>query len=301
MRERHVYDTSEIAHLWVAHNLDGNPLTEARNSGRSNFYFDGPTIYSYGSHFPCGVFIERKGQKAVLLNTDGYSVTTSGHKSMTAGALHNREIPAFHVTLHDSARTDARNLSAWRKDYAAQVGRELLKAKRSRQNQEYNLQTAAETYREALAFCKFFGLRPIAAQDSLLSDAVNAKAIAAKQEKAEAKKRDAEAQERLVKWLAGDSMYSPHYKDPQGFCRLRIAGDEVQTTLGATVPLDHARRAYGIISKLKTTGALPWESNGHTIPVGNYKLERIDADGNLKAGCHSIPWSEVERIGKQLA
>ena len=41
-------------------------------------------------------------------------------------------------------------------------------------------------------------------------------------------------------------------------------------------------------------------TNGHTIPIGVYKVDRIDADGTLHAGCHHIAFSEIERLGLQL-
>jgi hypothetical protein len=78
-RVKQVYsDNSEIAHLW-AHKAQSS----ARNP-RGNFYFNGDTIYSYGSHFPIAriVTVERgpnKGQEAILFTTRGYSSTTSGH------------------------------------------------------------------------------------------------------------------------------------------------------------------------------------------------------------------------------
>lgn len=67
---------SEVAHLW-AHQLQD----KARCSG-GNFYFHGNTIYSYGSHFPCGTIVTNlDGEQAYILNSDSYSATTAKHKS----------------------------------------------------------------------------------------------------------------------------------------------------------------------------------------------------------------------------
>lgn len=72
----------EVAHLW-AHQLQD----EARYSG-GNFYFNGDTIYSYGSHFPCGRIIHnRNGQQAYILNSNSYSSSTSKHQSETLGSI----------------------------------------------------------------------------------------------------------------------------------------------------------------------------------------------------------------------
>lgn len=68
--------TSEVAHIW-AHQLQDS----ARYSG-GNFYFHGNTIYSYGSHFPCGKIVQnQQGKEAYILNSDSYSTTTAKHKN----------------------------------------------------------------------------------------------------------------------------------------------------------------------------------------------------------------------------
>ena len=70
---RHVYPNHEIPHLWVHQSQD-----EARNSTGS-FYFEGPTIYSYGSHFPIARYVtNERGERAILFTTAHHSVTTSG-------------------------------------------------------------------------------------------------------------------------------------------------------------------------------------------------------------------------------
>jgi hypothetical protein len=43
-----------------------------------------------------------------------------------------------------------------------------------------------------------------------------------------------------------------------------------------------------------------WQTNGHTCHVGHYRLDRIEANGTLKAGCHVIARDEWERIAPLL-
>lgn len=50
----------------------------------NNLYHSGRTIYSYGPHWPLAVKLD---DKRVLLNQDRYSMTTSHHRSLVAGAL----------------------------------------------------------------------------------------------------------------------------------------------------------------------------------------------------------------------
>ncbi len=81
-RKRHIFPSCEIPHLWM-HQVQ----EEARNSNGS-LYFSGPTIYSYGSHFPIARHVENKrGTKEILFTTASYSVTTSSHCSAVRLAM----------------------------------------------------------------------------------------------------------------------------------------------------------------------------------------------------------------------
>src|SRR5437868_1317507 len=89
---REVFKGHEIAHLW-AHRTQ----SRARVS-TGNFYFEGATIYSYGSHFPIARFIDLpNGKTVVLFRNTSRSVTTSSHQSAVRSALAN-DITVFHVT-----------------------------------------------------------------------------------------------------------------------------------------------------------------------------------------------------------
>jgi hypothetical protein len=90
-RAKHVFKTSEIPHLWAHQTQDS-----ARNS-QGNLYFSGPTIYSYGSHFPIASHVTNKrGEKAVLVTTRTYSPTTSGHVSAVRSSI-PRDVLTFDV------------------------------------------------------------------------------------------------------------------------------------------------------------------------------------------------------------
>jgi len=62
-----VFKSDEVAHIWASQSQ-----SEGRNSAR-NIYFEGTTIYSYGSHFPLARFVNGR----VLVTNRSYSVTTS--------------------------------------------------------------------------------------------------------------------------------------------------------------------------------------------------------------------------------
>lgn len=62
---------SEVLHRWA---------NQTQNEARcSNVFFDGPTCYSYGRHYPLGLITEYRGVKMAVINGRGYSNTTDKH------------------------------------------------------------------------------------------------------------------------------------------------------------------------------------------------------------------------------
>ncbi len=83
---------------------------------------------------------------------------------------------------------------------------------------------------------------------------------------------------------------------------LRVTGDMVVTSWGAECPLDDARRVFALYKRLRDKGetitrGVLW---GDETKLGHFRLDSIDADGNVKAGCHTIYRAELERVAKEL-
>lgn len=57
---------------------------QVRDSGKgSRIFYEGKVIYSYGYHFPIAYIHEsEEGEVVIFFNSDGYSVSTSKHKSI---------------------------------------------------------------------------------------------------------------------------------------------------------------------------------------------------------------------------
>jgi hypothetical protein len=96
-------------------------------------------------------------------------------------------------------------------------------------------------------------------------------------------------------WRDGQAISLP-YNVP---AMLRIAGNEIETSKGARVPLAHAKRALVLIRAVVSRGEA-WATNGHTCHVGHYRIDSIEANGTVKAGCHVIARDEWERIAPAL-
>jgi len=241
-RLKHVFNTGEIPHLWAHRTQDG-----ARNR-QGNLYFEGDTIYSYGSHFPIARHVVNKaGDHAVLFTTATYSVTTSGHCSAVRSAIPSG-IPAFHVPevypdLGTIKEAHERNL----KHYAETTEEHVVKYARSRSsfNKEWHHEQAESQRKQALAYCKFFRLpkpnsKAIPALDSKLLEKIRTQEAQRATEKAEQTKREraeaiARQQELIAKWRTGQ--YSGCLYDVPAM--LRIDGNEVLTSRGVRFPISH--------------------------------------------------------------
>lgn len=115
-------------------------------------------------------------------------------------------------------------------------------------------------------------------------------------EKAERERAEREA--KLAAWCNGEAGAAPPYRaDKQGGALMRIRGDMLETSQGASVPLDHAIKAFRMIKACKLAGK-GWRRNGKQIRVGHFEVDSIDSEGNMTAGCHKFHWPEIARVAK---
>ena len=309
-RRKEVFQTDEIPHLWFhAYKTQRT----ARNSA-GNLYFDGPSIFSYGSHFEIARHAETNRGNAVLFNTDSRSVTTSRHQSSVRRAIPD-SVQVFNVAnvgidskFSNSAKSYHQKNVA---DYDKRIESALLKAIRARSSRqkEYSHTSAIALRTERNAYAVLFGLRikplaPIPALDSKKIDAIKAKEkerirIESEKTKAAKAERMARAAEAIENWKngTGDSYGIPY--DAPTMLRISSDGSELETSRGARVPISHAQRALTLVRAVVNRGEI-WQTNGHTCHVGHYRIERIEANGTVKAGCHVINRDEWERISPAL-
>lgn len=301
-RKKCVFVTGEIPHLWAHRTQD-----EARNR-QGNLYFTGDTIYSYGSHFPIARHVTNAaGERAVLLTTATYSVTTSGHCSAVRSAIPSG-IPMYHVPgvchgLYNGSELTADDHSGNLADYAERIEKHVVTSARARSSytKQWNHEHAVCLRDEAFAYCAFFGLPvpnipEVPELDSETLEAIRKREAKRAAEKAEQTKRErAEAivrqQELVTKWRAGQ--YSGCLYDVP--VMLRIDGNEVVTSRGVRFPVSHAKRALAFIRKVRESGEA-YVRNGRTIHLGPYAIDHIEPNGTVKAGCHVVSWEEIERI-----
>ena len=206
---------------------------------------------------------------------------------MVEGAC--RHLTVFHVA--DVHNSDCRKQFA---DYRAHFTGLVGKYAKSRQRKPDILAELRGLVEEANQYAEFFALRArLTLPDDLTGMIAECQAIDKREKGASNGKRQSkrEALERVQKWVDGESDYCPSY----GPIRLRVKGDELQTTLGARVPFAHAVKAFRVIKRLHDKGQA-YQRNGHTIHLGHFALDSLDTEGNVRAGCHEVAWAEIARV-----
>lgn len=83
--------------------------------------------------------------------------------------------------------------------------------------------------------------------------------------------------------------------------RLRVVGNEVQTSFGARVSVKQAARAWPLLQRLhkRSQAQEAVIVDVHELSFTPYQTQSFDGD-TLVVGCHSIPWSEIELIAPQV-
>lgn len=139
-----VFSNDDVVCMWA-----GRSQAHGHNAGMS-LYFEGETIYSYGSHYPAARIVADGA--ATLVNAQRYSVTTARHVSLIRSHAPGRQIlvtdPAA-VTMAGHLRNHADIVeSAMR---AADKGTRSRTYKHLYQDDAERRVTDANAYRELFA------------------------------------------------------------------------------------------------------------------------------------------------------
>lgn len=281
----------DLIHKW-AHGL---------NDGKSGgaVYATGGVLYSYGSHFPLGIRCgDIDGKPAYLLNSRGYSVSTSKHQSWASGATYHGErlaVPMFGPLRSYLGQT----IEQMEREQKAGELATLSRGPRKRADGEQAAHGIAQAAKRLPLFLKGAGvtldrkdaarLRKLAAWAPADPVALAARIEADKVKQAR-KIRRMEAErvkeqaERLAKWKQGEGW--GHFNA----LALRINGDEVETTQGARVPVDAARilwKGWQAGRDMKGRHVGPFEVNEQ-------------APDHLTIGCHTITLEAAQDFAQRV-
>jgi hypothetical protein len=233
---------------------------------------------------------------SVIFNNHSYSNSTSKHQSLARSAIHGKnkiwlDIPRYDLRSLRFTQGDFDELVV--KSAHVKIGDLLVKAERARKNGDFFNAEAFNIAENIRLYAKLLDLNyeplDLSQYQKTALEIDRARKAQEKIRKAERAKEQAED---LIKWRAGEDVRS--YFEVTA---LRIKNDEIETSRGAKIPLEHAIRAYPLLKRLHNGEA--HDLSAHAIKLGHYTVNRVEKN-NLIVGCHSIPFSEVYEIAKAL-
>jgi hypothetical protein len=338
-RARHVFDTGEIPHLWAhqiqadARNKQGNLFFEGPTIYSYRHSWPLARIYTKRGKPP---LVLTNSDKYGSTTSGHQSSVNAAATHLTQIACPypdmNNQYASWSIEKHQA------NLKFFEKEIADafdKAGRRLqFSYAQNDANYANEMHAANVTYR------KFFGIRRLAPampnfQPALdraraiespdpVRDAKRFKAQQARKalrEKQDAQHRAAwetEHTDDVKKWRAGELNYLPSYRLPgkRGwyggssgspvYLRIQPINPSdvdretmIQTSLGATIPASHAPRLWKFIRLVMQRG-VPYNHNGHTEHAGDFRIDKVEVDGTVYAGCHVIKFDEIQKLAETL-
>lgn len=318
-----VFSNSMLAHVWAQ-------LKQPH--GRSDsMKFDGAVAYSYAE--PVAHIVAVGSQNIALFTSRKWSQTTQGHiSSYRSSASHLTQfvvpdilLGRFVVDPSDAyfKHSHDANVAYFQDQYADELA-SMMRATAESYSIRGDSPRAKliELANQLYGYARLFALnvpdfeigrdadKVIARRDRLLNDpkrAAKREAGRLQRERAEElryqaqQKRSAElavAQAAEIEaWKAGADVRLYHN---HGICALlRVHGGLVQSSQGAECPIADAMDAIRMVRIVVARGK-GWQRNGETLPLGQFQVDFIEPNGNMRAGCHRIEFTEIDRIGKLL-
>jgi len=265
-----VFTNSEIMHVFNEQNQ-----YEGRTSN-NNIYFYDNKIYSYGSHYLLGEFIDKE---TIIINDKGYSNSTAKHIFLLMDATRDKK--QFFTTkietkivLNDikdylNKFTKARktkNHYLNKIDYLLKMYFEFIEYKR--QKTKYN---KIKEHRE---------IKRIA--NNFYNNFENLKEQVKEQQKKQAIKDKKAIQKNLKDWKKGKINW---FRNKTNKDYLRLRNNFVETSQGVKIPVSEAKRVLKLIELKKVIG----QKIDNRFTVVSFK-------DFLKVGCHNIDKKEIKYI-----
>lgn len=292
---------SQCAHVWAQ---------QVQSEGRAgNIFFRDTMIFSYGEHYLAAKIHTVKGQRFALVRSDTYGPATSKHLCEIRSALRGL-MPYFQVEDVEQPREAVKQLD---REAQESIEYSLKRLKVSTKDYiDWEFERIEAQFKDASTLRKLLGLAEIRPKKKDLDKVrahleyrlkryheLNTPEQAERREKERerrlARKEQAEIKkhnENIQKFRRGEYVGSL-YRLP--FELLRIKGDTVETSRGASVPLSDARRLYMAIKNgLDVKG----KTIGHFTVISVYPHLTTDFVETkvVQIGCHKILLSEAESI-----
>ena len=282
-------NTSEVVHVFAQ-----QTQSEGRNQSRS-IYFKDNRIYSYGSHYLLGEFIN---SNTIIINDFGYSVTTSKHISELINATSQHNI--FYTSSIDVKHVETeingfmKHLAKARKPeiYISNINRlesnltkwvEFCKKNKIKKEHfsKYNFVVNKSDYKYK---------KIVKISNSLLTPETIEK-LKAKGKKDAIKQKAKDRRQLKTKLDKFNTYKIDRFKIGEfDYLRLSQNGKFVETSQHIRIEKNEAKRLYFAIKK-------KIDIRGQKI--GYYTVNKIDNKA-LTVGCHKICIKSVQKVGQLL-
>lgn len=282
------------AHAW-AHQL-------SLNGHASNLYFEGPTIFSYGSHFPIATLDENR----VFFTTEGYSVSTSKHKCRALSAVsHLKIVYVKHVPLGTDPASDEsfirKNIEDWISEIQHLISTlERFPRRLSLLKEIDCLLSLLRTFLNELGVTPDHNLQQVLDHPSLKAIAELNTARKLKAAKAEQKRLALLTKlfTGLLKAWKSDLSTNGSLQNPLdsnlAYLRWNDNTNCVETSKGIQVPLEVAKKCYDFLHSV-----LPEGCSDCNFRLMGFQINSVSPE-YLIVGCHKIALNEVTDIAREL-
>lgn len=296
-RIKKVFHIDELVHIYISQSQEEGMTKKSGFSNSRQAFFKGKSIYSYGYHYHMGELYH--DNKTLLINSDKNSVTTQTQKSSLDSAASHLQV--FYVPNLSNPKDEENVLHL--SNIAADLLDEFIRSRTS----HYLFKQVRQAISDFNAYCALFKIKDrINLDDDTwkmleeMRDIKHAKRLIEQEKRNEKQKekwvlakkeRKARKIKDLVKvkdWKkGGDRFYS--YGLP---CFLRVKDNEVQTSQGASVPLN---QAIYLLKQLIKNGI-----NTEKQKIGHYEFTIMQGE-TISIGCHDIQLKEAMNVlGKYL-
>ena len=265
-----VFTNSEIVHVFNEQNQ-----YEGRTSNGSMYFYNNK-IYSYGSHYLLGEFIDNR---TIVINNKGYSNSTSKHIYLLIDATRDKK--QYYTT-----KTDYKIVNQNIKEY-------LNKLVRARKTKEYYLNkidTTLKMYFDYLEYTKqktkFNSYKEhretLRIANKFYNDFDNLKETIKEANLKASIKAKKEIVQKLKDWKSNKINW---FRNKTNLDYLRVNGENIETSQNVKIPISEAKRVLKLIEAKKVIGQRI--DNRFTVTSFN---------NFLKVGCHNISIKEINYI-----
>lgn len=246
-----------------------------------NIYFYDDKIYSYGSHYLLGEFIDKK---TILINDKGYSVTTSKH-------IYSLKYATSQYKQFYTTQTDLENVLNSFKE----LFKKWLKARKPlKYSSEINFtfdklnEFIKHTNKKCKTDKRYIEIRKIhkAVNSSDIKELETYRKNKAKRERLKLKKEFTNKLKEFNNYKINSIRLKQNEND---YLRVSKCGGFVETTQNVKIEVKEAKTLYKMIISDK-------DIKGYKI--GYYTV--IGLNGTLKIGCHNIDTNSMHEIGKKI-